>query len=237
MLVCFIAFLLPTTTVNYAAHYGHSYQKAQKWVQEHRSILQVQADSHGLETTELTAIIFPELIRYSEWQNLLETEALALAYVEKGVTWADFSIGAFQMKPSFAEALEHCLQGWPEGRVAFSQLLPQANHTPREQRKARLNRLCSVQGQVQYLCAFVTWMQTRPGFYLVTSTPAQKITLLATAYNSGFKQDWPTLQWVSQQHFFPYGAKYPQEGQHAYAAVALDYYQQSAPLPYSWLLS
>lgn len=236
MLVYILSFLLPPTAINYTVHYGNSYQKAQDWVQEHQSILQVQAAFHGLEAAELAAIIFPELIRYSEWQNLLETEALALAYVEGGAAWADFSIGAFQMKPSFAEAIEQCLQNWPEGKMVFSQLLPQSKHTPMQQRQARLDRLCSVQRQVQYLCAFVVWMQTRVGFDLVSPTSAQKIILLSTAYNSGFQQDWPTLQQVSQQHFFPYGAKYPQEGQHAYAAVAVDYYQQHHPLPYHWIL-
>lgn len=236
MLVYLLSFLLPTTAVNYAAHYGDSYQKAQDWVQEHQSMLQVQAAYHGLEAKELSAIIFPELIRYNEWQNLLETEALALAYVEGGAAWADFSIGAFQMKPSFAETIEQCLQDSPEGQTAFSQLLPQANHTPMEKRQARLDRLCTIQGQVQYLCAFVVCMQARTGFGLVTPTAAQKITLLATAYNSGFQQDWPTLQRRSRQHFFPYGAKYPQEGQHAYANIAVDYYQQQALLPYHWIL-
>lgn len=236
MLVYLLSFLLPATVVNYAAHYGDSYQKAQDWVQDHQSILQVQASWHGLEATELAAIIFPELIRYNEWQNLLETEALALAYVEGGTAWADFSIGAFQMKPSFAEAIEQCLLDWPEGKAAFPRLLPQPKYSPTQQRQARLDRLCTVQGQVQYLCAFVVWMQTRTGFYLVTPTPTQKITLLATAYNSGFQQDWPTLQRRSQQHFFPYGAKYPQEGQHAYAAVAVSYYQQPVLRPYHWIL-
>ncbi len=130
------------------------------------------------------------------------------------------------MKPSFAETLENKLATWPAGKAAFGQLLPDASQPLVAQRRARLTRLQSVEGQLDYLCAFYSWMQQRPGFLLVTSTKQQKIQLLATAYNSGFTQSWSDLVRASQRHFFPYGARYPQEGQHAYSAVALAYYQQ-----------
>lgn len=231
MLFYLLTFLAPTTPIDYAVHYGTAHQEAIIWVEEHRQQLQIQASHYQLPIQELTAIIFPELLRYSEWQNLLETEALAVAYVEGGSTWADFSIGAFQMKPSFAEALEDCLKKWPRGQVTFQHLLPTPTQTIVQQRQARLDRLSSVNGQIDYLCCFYQWMQQRNGFYLVCPTPAQKIALLATAYNTGFWKSWPSLFHASQQYFFPYGAKYPQERQQAYQAVAVAYYQQTPSPP------
>ena len=58
------------------------------------------------EATELAAILFPELIRYSVYKDFFETQALELLYIDYGKKTADFSIGRFQMKPSFAEAVE-----------------------------------------------------------------------------------------------------------------------------------
>ncbi|MGH1335000.1 MAG: hypothetical protein ACRBFS_02655 [Aureispira sp.] len=227
MLFYLLSFLLPSTSVDYAVHYGAAYKEATHWVEIQETHLQTQAAFYGIDGQELTAIIFPELLRYSQWRDLLETEALEVAYVEGGSAWADFSIGAFQMKPSFAETLEQKLQQWPLGRSAFQHLLANKNQSLKQQRQARLNRLRSIEGQIDYLCCFYKWMQQRNGFYLVSPTPTQKIALLATAYNTGFWKSWPSLLKASQQHFFPYGARYPQEGQHAYQAIAVAYYQQS----------
>lgn len=222
-----LTFLLPNTSVDYVTHYGVDYQEAVEWVEKQYPKLQVQAAIHGLEAQELVAVIFPELLRYSAWKDLLETEALGMAYVEGGTDWADFSIGAFQMKPSFAEALESCLQKWVAGSTAFGHLLPQKNQTIQQQRQARLDRLSTLEGQIEYLCCFYSWMQQRVGFYLIAPTPSQKIAILATAYNSGFWKSWSALLQASQQQYFPYGANYPQEGQHAYQAIAVAYYQHS----------
>ncbi len=53
------------------------------------------------------SIVLPELIRWNALQDIMETTALELLYVEKGKDGADFSIGYFQMKPSFIENLEN----------------------------------------------------------------------------------------------------------------------------------
>lgn len=234
MLALLLTFLLPTASVDYVAHYGTAYQEALQWVEEREQKVSLQAASYGLEAAPLMAVVFPELLRYVEWQDLLETEALGLAYVEGGCAWADFSIGAFQMKPSFAEALEVSLLEWPEGQRTFGHLLPDPMLAISQQRQARLDRLSTVVGQVDYLCCFYAFMQQRLGFLLVTPTPAQKVAVLATAYNSGFWKSWPALLQASEQQFFPYGTRYPQEGQHAYGAIAASYYQQLPPTSSTW---
>ena len=52
------------------------------------------------------AIVFPELIRYSKLQDVIESNDLKVLYVQFGDTYSNFSIGRFQMKPSFCEQLE-----------------------------------------------------------------------------------------------------------------------------------
>lgn len=58
------------------------------------------------EGSEALAIVSPELIRWTAFKDFFETTALELLYVKKGKTYADFSIGHFQIKPSFVEQLE-----------------------------------------------------------------------------------------------------------------------------------
>lgn len=236
MLFYLLSFLLPTpaTANSVLENMDMEYQTALQWIEEQQQAVSCKAAVYGLSSQELLPLVFPELLRYSQWKDLLETEALCLAYVEGGKEWADFSIGPFQIKPSFVEVLEEKLGQWPEGQAFFGHLLPNPHHSPSQQRQTRLGRLQELEGQIDYLCCFYAWMHTRPGFLLVTTNPTQKIALLATAYNSGFQKDWPALAKAQQQQFFPYGAKYPQEGQLNYASVALAYHQQWSPTFLSW---
>ena len=60
----------------------------------------------GIRTELAVAVVFPELVRYSALMDFMETTAVKALYQQKGVKGADFSIGRFQMKPSFVEDLE-----------------------------------------------------------------------------------------------------------------------------------
>ncbi|HMR44504.1 MAG TPA: hypothetical protein PKC40_11755, partial [Saprospiraceae bacterium] len=55
---------------------------------------------------EVMAVVFPEMIRYNLVKDFFETSALELIYANLGSREVDFSIGIFQMKPSFIEKLE-----------------------------------------------------------------------------------------------------------------------------------
>ena len=52
------------------------------------------------------AVVHPETERYVRLQDVLETTAVAGTYVVSGSSGFDFSLGPFQMKPSFVEELE-----------------------------------------------------------------------------------------------------------------------------------
>ena len=56
------------------------------------------------------AVVFPELIRYSALRDKIEITLLKSLYIYKGDDYADFSIGQFQMKPSFAELIHKNVQ-------------------------------------------------------------------------------------------------------------------------------
>ena len=116
-------------------------------------------ECNGINAPFALAIVFPELIRYSAIQNWAETKALEVLYAQYGEAYADFSIGNFQMKPSFAKRLEQDwntlfsrAQQYRFGIRAFDTL---NNQSYRYQRIKRLNDLKS---EVKYLLMFILIM-------------------------------------------------------------------------------
>lgn len=91
-------FLSSFNTIDFAAIFGEDYQKAMTFCRENKEAIETKANQYELPADQLTAIIFPELIRYSTFQNFFETKTLEYVYVQQGSTVVDFSIGHFQMK-------------------------------------------------------------------------------------------------------------------------------------------
>jgi hypothetical protein len=98
------------------------------------------------------AIVFPEMIRWSAFNDFIETAAVEQLYVRQGKAVADFSIGHFQMKPSFIEDLEQYVSEHPYLRAAQSVVI-----TERDLRKARtlrISRMKTFDWQLRYAHAF-----------------------------------------------------------------------------------
>jgi hypothetical protein len=121
------------------------------------------------------------------------------ALLDKG---ADFSTGPFQMKPSFAEALEAEFQkpgALPEGlqrRFAYA-----AGLDGPELHLARLERLDSLAWEAAYLCGFVKLLEGR--FRLVPLPPVERLRFLAAAYNAGFARSRESILASEDWAFFP----------------------------------
>lgn len=90
---------------NFEEIFGNNYEKAISFIEQEKAIPK-KIESYGLPTKEVVAVIFPELIRYNSIQDKMETFALESLYVKYATDYANFSIGVFQMKPSFAEQIE-----------------------------------------------------------------------------------------------------------------------------------
>ena len=91
---------------SYQEIWGEDYKIASSFVTENCTSFHQIATDNQISTEEAMAVVFPELIRYSLVMDLLETSAVELGYVKYGAGFTDFSIGQFQMKPSFIEHLE-----------------------------------------------------------------------------------------------------------------------------------
>ena len=133
----------------------------------------------------MQSIVFPEVMRYSSIKDGVEAESLRTLYVQFGKEYANFSIGQFQMKPSYAEEVE----------IKSKQLLAdsvlkelQLNYTSTDAviiRQQRVERLQDTDWQLIYLTAFVAICNSTYANKKFSS-PTEKLQWYATVYNAGF---------------------------------------------------
>lgn len=221
-------FLSYFSTIDFATIFGEDYQNAITFCKIHDAEIKTKADAYQLPADQLTAIVFPELIRYSTFQNFFETKALEYVYVQQGSAVADFSIGYFQMKPSFVEALEAVLMEQEVLKQQFEKLLIPPSYHLSEQRAMRLERLQNLSWQLDYLCCFYILTKQKFKTTLTSLNAQQQLKFLATAYNRGFHKSSKQIEAGMHQASYPYGSKYPENQQYVYAAVAWDYYQKQS---------
>ena len=138
------------------------------------------------------AVVFPELIRYSTLKDAVETASVSTLYLNKGAEACDFSIGVFQMKPSFVEELE---KRWMRSGMARQYNLFFDTKDSRMARKVRINRMGEEHWQCVYLAIFLKMLYLDYGSVNKDGVHTQdgldrlprkeQVRLAATAYNRG----------------------------------------------------
>ena len=137
------------------------------------------------------AIVYPETERYSRLQDALESAANYGTYIVSG-DGPDFSIGPYQMKPSFVEAME---KAWMRSRLARQYNLWFDTADNATARRIRISRLQKEEWQVIYVGVFLRLLYASYGSYnkkgertqdgLETLPLKEQVRLAATAYNRG----------------------------------------------------
>ena len=139
-------------STNYPKVFGDDWTSAAQFVNEHHAAWKPLFEEFGVDARLAEAIIFPELIRYSRWQDEIETAAVNGLYVLQGTSGANFSIGRFQMKPSFAEEVE---AAWNQSPLAKEYGFVFNLQDGAEARRSRIRRLDTMEGQCRYLAIFI----------------------------------------------------------------------------------
>ncbi len=184
--------------------------------------------AHQYPTPEVLAIVYPELLRYSPAQDYIEREVNRRLYAEHNLkSEVDFSMGLFQMKPSFAERLEAYFQS----ALAGHPRAPDFAYAEKDSvalRSARLGRLADARWQLIYLRGFYHIVQHRFP-QLATYPPDKRVRLMALAYNAGFHLPEARLwQWENVK-YFPNGEMAGLMGQpntHSYADLASEFFKR-----------
>lgn len=185
---------------------------------------------NGLSTDEnrtALSIVFPEVIRYNSFSDFIETKTLEWVYVDYGAEKADFSIGLFQMKPSFIEKLEEATKSDPSVFRQFSDILNYPSTLSAvEIRRTRVARMQNFETQVNYAQIFSLVCNAKFKSEVFAS-PAEKIKFFAAAYNFGFNKDVKDIKNWTTKKAFPYGANYKGK-QMIYSEISADFYAKYA---------
>lgn len=173
-------------------HRRENWRFATRYAQSHREAWHAIWEGFDIPADVAEAVIFPELVRYNRVKDSFETSALEASYPEEGIAGCDYSIGHFQMKPSFIEDLE---KRWMRSGFAEKYGLLYDTTESQEAREARLRRLKSEEGQCVYLAVYLRMLYLDYGSKdkdgqvrqsgLETLPRTEQAYLAATAYNHG----------------------------------------------------
>ena len=177
------------------------------------------------------AIVFPELMRYSEFRVEIETMTNKVLYTADKDS-EGLSIGVFQIKPIFAESIEQYIAKSPELKSKYPKINYYGEKTFRSNRIARIKRLKNPETEIFYVLAFIDICEKKfelDGDTSGTSNPSasmeQKIKILATAYNSGFFYSKEQILEIAKKSAYPYGLNHPQSKWN-YAQISYDFWME-----------
>ncbi len=174
------------------------WEAAERLAEGHREVWNEVFESLDVDAHECEAVIFPELMRHNRVKDGIEHGVLLAPYVKKGVEGADFSVGMFQMKPSFAEKVE---EAWMQSGMRHEYGLYFVLADNENIRRKRVERLGDERWQCVYLGIFVKLVMEREPSLLQMSAE-DRVALLATAYNYSFTATMDGLRRRMEQKTF-----------------------------------
>lgn len=165
------------------------YSEADNLMKGYRESINVAAQKLEVDPLVLESVVYPEVIRYSALQDDIEKSLVNGMYVKFGLQKGDFSIGIFQMKPSFVEKLERRWNLTDSLSNKYQLFFSTLNGTELSRRQ-RINKISSIEGQCLYAAVFIKLMY----FYypeISENNLSNQVKLLAAAYNHGI--EWPYI--------------------------------------------
>ncbi len=204
-------------------YFGESYQEALVFYKSNSRIFNSFFSKWNINADLAISVVFPEILRYNRFRDFLETSALELAYISGGKEMADFSIGRFQMKPSFVEMLEEETLNSQELKVKLSEVFTYpSSFTEPDKRRERVERLKQQEWQLLYLACFISLTENRFKKE-IEANDSDRLLILSSAYNLGLRASYSDLIKISQLKTFPYGNL--SMGRFSYFDVASYFYQ------------
>lgn len=186
---------------SYSKIYNGEFQKTIQFYYSYRKSFEKTADKIKLSPAFLFSIVAPEISQYSSIYNEAELYSLKVMYTQYGKDYSNFSIGYFQMKPSFIESIEEFITTNPKELKKYTYLAIQDPQS-KSSRITRLERMSSLKWQFKYLSAFCAIVQMRFKNESFDSNE-NKLKFYATAYNSGFNKTSDYIKKMQGRAFFP----------------------------------
>lgn len=209
-------------SVNYRDVFGDDWKKAETFVNENKSWIEPVLNKNDIPFPLAVAVIFPELIRYSALRDKMEITLLKALYINLGEDYANFSIGQFQMKPSFAEKIREQYTGGMRRQSGIILKRRSEFDNIQSYRKSIVSDLEDPKSEFNYLIAFFMICEKR--FKASSKNEADRLKFLATAYNFGFDKPSSQIESMIGKKFF--NTKLFKTENYSYADVSLYWYNE-----------
>jgi hypothetical protein len=218
-----LASVLCVSGEDFRQGFGGRYADALRYVETRADAWCIRLASLGADPHILVPVIFPELLKYTMFRDDVEILGLAMLYVSGGTARGNFSIGRFQMKPSFVEALEAEMVRRPDLPAGLQAIAEYpAGTDAKGKRTIRIDRLRSEAWQVTYLAGFFAVLSSR--FDLAALPTEERLRFVAAAYNRGFWYPAAEIKRAEGLRIFPRGAG-GSPGPYRYTDIAVDFFE------------
>lgn len=208
---------------DYQKNFGDKYTEAENYFVENNWITDTLR-RHNVDPSIACSIVFPEVMRYSSLRDFAETKSLEVLYIQYGSKYADFSIGRFQMKPSFAAKLEKDWLKLMEKEIVSGIIRPSDTVDDTSSRILRINRLKDQEWQVRYLVMYCKVVDIRFHDKLFSKN-IPDIEFLASAYNLGYWCDSIQITNNEMRNYYYTGIFKPKECLN-YCDISVYYYKK-----------
>lgn len=208
--------------INYKELFGDNWKKAEAFENENRNWIEPVLKKNNISYPEAIAVVFPELIRYSALRDKMEISLLKTLYVNLGEEYADFSIGVFQMKPSFAETIRDESTAFLGRRSGIIFKNSSGYDDIKEYRKSILRDLEDTKSQVIYLITFIRICEKK--FNMSRFNELSRIKFLASAYNFSIDKTAIQIEKMADKKFF--STSVLKSETYSYSDVSLFWYKQ-----------
>ena len=208
--------------INYKDLFGDDWKKAEIFEKENRTWMEKLLTENYISYPLAVAVIFPELVRYSALRDKMEITLLKALYINLGNNYANFSIGRFQMKPSFAESIieqspavtDHKSGPTLKSKENFEDII--------NFRKSVVTDLEDPKTQINYLILFLKICEKK--YKLNREDEISRLKFLATAYNCGINKNAEEIENMTDKKFF--NTRLFKTENYSYADVSVFWYKQ-----------
>ena len=218
MNIVYLLLFLLANNGDFFAAYPHDAKFAVETYNAYRAaVASAMGGASDRDVAMAFAIVAPEVSRYDVLLDFVEVHSLEKAYVSADK--CDYSIGYFQMKPSFVESLEKEVAKDRRLFRKYGKRLAYAKGSAKEQRRQRLERLNDIEWQIAYLAVFFDVAKSRTAAWGIKSDE-EKVRCWATLYNAGFYLSKERVKQRQRVKQFPRGTE-----EFNYSAVAVEFYR------------
>jgi hypothetical protein len=208
--------------LNYSEIFGDDWTKALQFESENRSWMEPILAKNHISYKLAVAVIFPELVRYSALRDKMEITLLKALYINLGDDYANFSIGQFQMKPSFAGMVREQSNSVLNRRSGISLKRKSDYDDIKDYRRSIVMDLEDPKSEFNYLVAFMKICEKN--FRTNRMDELSGLKFLATAYNCGINKNSAEIEKMIDKKFF--NTKLFKTQNYSYADVSLFWYSQ-----------